>query len=228
MSAATLAAAIQRDLLRTEQPKTETPTCFACGRPMVERHNTDDDNVARFCSRRCRTAYDAGLPAHDPDQFRDLTRTFDTSHFRVVASTNTSGEISPVETYDPLAGSRQPSRGIKRRGSSGFVIACLGCDREFDSTGLRCCSTDCERRYLKRCENEQLMASVGMERPVKRKCEAPGCGRDIPNWRNGRRVSKATKFCSTRCKQAAYAKKATQVGDGPDDDSLRETAKIPA
>jgi hypothetical protein len=93
---------------------------------------------------------------------------------------------------------------MMRRGPVGWIIECAGCGKEFDSRGLRCCSTDCERRYLKRCENEQLMAAVGMERPVKRKCEAPGCGRDIPNWRNGRRVSKATRFCSSRCKQAAY------------------------
>jgi hypothetical protein len=106
-------------------------------------------------------------------------------------------------SYDPLQGSKQLSRGIKRRGSTGWIIDCFGCGKEFDSTGLRCCSTDCERRYLKRCENEQLMAAVGMERPVKRKCEAPGCGRDIPNWRNGRRVSKATRFCSDKCSKAS-------------------------
>jgi hypothetical protein len=35
MKTATLAAAIQRDLLRTEPARTETPQCFACGRPFL-------------------------------------------------------------------------------------------------------------------------------------------------------------------------------------------------
>jgi hypothetical protein len=44
------------------------------------------------------------------------------------------------------------------------------------------------------------MAEVDMDKPVKRKCERPECGRQIPNWRNGRRVSKATRFCSDECR----------------------------
>jgi hypothetical protein len=38
---------------------------------------------------------------------------------------------------------------------------------------------------------------VGMEVAPKRKCQS--CGVNIPNWRKGRRVSKATRFCSDRC-----------------------------
>jgi len=34
----------------------------------------------------------------------------------------------------------------------------------------------------------------------KRKCHQ--CGGDIPRWRNGRLVSKATRFCTPKCKGA--------------------------
>jgi hypothetical protein len=60
-----LAAAIEHDLL-TERPRSApTPTCFACGREHTPGPLGGDDST-RFCSDRCRTAYDAGLPAHDP------------------------------------------------------------------------------------------------------------------------------------------------------------------
>ena len=36
------------------------------------------------------------------------------------------------------------------KGPNGFLIACLGCQREFDSIGLRCCSSECERKLQKR------------------------------------------------------------------------------
>ena len=42
MRTATLAAAIQRDLLRTEPVGTETPEC-ACGRPFIPRPSTGND-----------------------------------------------------------------------------------------------------------------------------------------------------------------------------------------
>jgi hypothetical protein len=71
----------------------------------------------------------------------------------------------------------------------------------FDSAGLRCCSIACERRCRDRSENEQLMSQVDMERPTKRKCEQ--CDGVIPNWRNGRRVKKTTRFCSQKCSKAS-------------------------
>jgi hypothetical protein len=50
MKTSTLAAILERDLLRTEVPiKTETPTCFACGRSTLHRLTDGDDN-SRFCS----------------------------------------------------------------------------------------------------------------------------------------------------------------------------------
>ena len=148
-NAATLAAAIERDLLRNEPPRTHAPECFACGRSFLPRPCDGDDDNWRFCSRRCREAYDAGLPPYDPDQLKKLASRFNPGGLRVVAGP------PGLSSYHPLQGSQQLSRGIKRRGSSGFVIACLGCGREFDSTGLRCCSLACERRCSDRSENEQ-------------------------------------------------------------------------
>jgi hypothetical protein len=205
MRTATLAEAITRETLANinkpvEQSKPDTPTCFACGRPMLARHNTADDNIARFCSKHCRQAYDAGAPAYDISNPNNARRYMDAplSAWRVIAGP------PGVETYDPLAGSQQRSRGIKRRGSSGWIIECVGCGKEFDSKGLRCCSLECERKHLRQRENESIMAEVGMDKPVKRKCQE--CGGDIPNWVKGKRVSKRRQFCSAKCQQRAAKK----------------------
>jgi hypothetical protein len=226
MKTATLAAILERDLLRTEPAKTETPTCFACGRPMIHRPREGDDS-SRFCSPRCEEAhYVAGLPPYEviAEEFKRLSRLPFTanSNLRVVAGP--PGVTSP---YNPLQGSRQLSRGIKRRGPEGWIIQCFGCGNEFDSKGLRCCSAECERRYREHRENEQLMAEAGMDRFVKRKCKAAGCGRDIPAWRNGRRVSKATRFCSDRCQQrhARALKNIDRVSEDSRDVFPAETAK---
>jgi hypothetical protein len=87
-------------------------------------------------------------------------------------------------------------------GPTGFLVNCAGCGKRFDSRGLRCCSTECERRYRERAENIAAMAEVDMGKPVKRKCEH--CDGDIPNWRNGRKVSKAARFCSQKCSKSAW------------------------
>jgi|SRR5215467_2022596 len=87
-----------------------------------------------------------------------------------------------------------------RMGKDGFLIHCAGCGQEFDSKGMRCCSLKCEQVY-------RLKQEVA-DRPfraVKRKCLE--CGNDIPNWRKGRRVSKATRFCSDRCAANARRKR---------------------
>jgi hypothetical protein len=221
MNTADLAAAIERDLLRTEPVRTDAPECFACGRSFLPRPS-DGEATSRFCSPRCREAYDAGLPPYDPDHSKKLASRFNPGGLRVVAGP------PGLSSYDPLQGSQQLSRGlsrgIKRRGATGFVIACLGCGREFDSTGLRCCSLACERCCRDRSENEQVMGEVGMERPIKRKCEQ--CGGVIPNWRNGRRVKGTTRFCSPRCSKAS--KRAPPRSAGPDPVLGAETAKIAA
>ena len=89
MKIATLAAILARDLLSTEPTKTETPTCFACGRPMLHRSSDGDDN-SRFCSIRCQEAhYVANLPPHAAvaEQFKKLSQlTFTaSSNLRVIA-----------------------------------------------------------------------------------------------------------------------------------------------
>ena len=218
MRTATLAVAIQRDLLRTEPVGTETPEC-ACGRPFMPRPSTGDDNTHRFCSPWCREAFDNGFPPYDPDHFRELARTSDTSNFRVVAGP------TGVTSYDTLQDSNQVSRGIKRRGSTGWVIECFNCGKEFDSCeGFRCCRSECERRCRNRSENHELMSKVGMDGPIKSKCHE--CGGNIPNWRNGRRVSKATRFCSDRCSRASKkTKKATPMCKSPDEIFDTETTK---
>jgi hypothetical protein len=83
----------------------------------------------------------------------------------------------------------------------GCIIRCAECQQEFESRGLRCCCTTCEQRYRERQDNLRLMAEVGIEPSAKRRCEC--CGSVIPKWRNGRRVSQATRYCSDRCSRKA-------------------------
>src|SRR5262245_34529530 len=162
----TLAAALKADLLRQS---TSTPSssveCFLCGRSYTYKEPTGDDS-GRFCSDKCREAYDAGCRRPEPvDPFKPIG-------WRVVAE------------GDPRYLPSTPMR----RGQEGWFITCPGCHREFESRGLRCCSIECERRLCEHDENIALMAEVGMEPKVKPKCSVPGCDNPIPKWRNGRRV----------------------------------------
>jgi hypothetical protein len=156
-----LTNAIMRDRQRERPTPTKTTAeCFACGREYLYR-DTDGDDSGRFCSTRCREAYDAGFPAHASKG---------SQHWHSL----------------PM-------------GKHGFLIKCRGCERQFDSKGLRCCSVECERAY-------RLKEEVA-EHPfrfVKRKCVE--CSGEIPNWRKGRRVSKATRFCSDRCAERSRRK----------------------
>jgi hypothetical protein len=184
-----LAAALRADILR---PSTPTPSssidCFLCGRSFTYREPKGDENT-RFCSDRCREAYDAGRRAiEDLDPFK-ITK------WRVIAGGNPG--------YLPST--------PMRRGKVVWYITCAGCQREFESKGLRCCSTDCERRLRERGENLALMSEVGMElTTTKPTCQE--CGRNIPVWRNGRRVPQGTKFCSPRCARRARRKAERAVG----------------
>lgn len=90
-----------------------------------------------------------------------------------------------------------------RQSGDGFAIKCAGCSKEFTSRGLRCCSVERERSYKEREQNMATMAQVGMEAKTKRRCANPDCSNVIPTWRNGRRVSAATRFCSDRCSRQA-------------------------
>jgi hypothetical protein len=152
-----LAAAIERDILgRNPRPIHQSQACFGCGRSYHRQ------NHGRFCSGRCREAFDAGVPAYEP---LDVTRFYSL----------------PI-------------------GPKGFFVECAHCRKRFESKGLRCCSSECERELRRKQELEAKLADDPF-RVVKRKCES--CGGPIPNWRNGRRVSNGTKFCSRRCQRKA-------------------------
>jgi hypothetical protein len=88
-----------------------------------------------------------------------------------------------------------------RMGPNGFYVRCVHCHQELESKGVRCCSAECERRYVERQANLAVMAEVGIKPSAKRRCERCGCA--IPNWRNGRRVAVTTRFCSDRCSRKA-------------------------
>jgi len=96
-----------------------------------------------------------------------------------------------------------PADTLMKRTADGFKIACAGCQKEFESTGPRCCSDACERRYRERQANIALMAEAGIEPTKKRRCAAPGCSSTIPKWRKGRAVSKSARFCSPACQKRA-------------------------
>jgi hypothetical protein len=85
--------------------------------------------------------------------------------------------------------------------SDGFRINCAYCGKEFESLGLRCCSSECEHAYCDREHNLAIMAEAGIEPSPKRLCES--CSAVIPKWRNGRRVSKSVRFCSEKCSKRA-------------------------
>jgi hypothetical protein len=95
----------------------------------------------RFCSVKCRAAYDAGGA---PAWGRGETQT------RIVYR---RGDDIPM-----------------RATAAGFLIACANCNKEFDSKGLRCCSAECERGLKQRRENLAVMAEVGMEPAAKKRC----------------------------------------------------------
>jgi hypothetical protein len=159
MKADKLAAALMRDRARTcAGPSNTSIECFGCGRPFIYRGPQQGDDNGRFCSDKCREAYDAGYR-----------------------------RAEPVDAFKPST--------AMRRGPVGWHIACAGCQREFESKGLRHCSTECERRCRERQENAELMAEVGMQVEAKRKCAKPECNNPVPKWRKGRRVSKRARFC---------------------------------
>jgi hypothetical protein len=111
------------------------------------------------------------------------------------------------ENYDAgaRAQSSSPQLYSLRPGRAGFFINCAGCQREFESLGLRCCSPECERNARERTDNLAALAEVGMDAPTKRVCEE--CGGPIPRWRNGRAVPKTARFCKRKCQARSQRKK---------------------
>jgi hypothetical protein len=174
MKADKLAAALMRDRERPSKKPSSSIDCFLCGNSFTYRYRAPQgDASGRFCSDKCREAYDAGYRRAEPvDAFKSTS-------WRLVAG------------GDP---GYLPSTPMRRR-PVGWYLTCLGCQRDFESKGLRYCSTECERRSRERQENAELMAEVGMEVEAKPVCSMPSCKNPIPKWRNGRRVSKRARFC---------------------------------
>jgi hypothetical protein len=117
--------------------------------------------------------------------------------------------------YDPSCASKDNARWYSLPiGRQGFLIACAGCGKTFDSKGLRCCSSACEHGYRERQAAIAAMAEVGMEPAAKRKCET--CGGDIPRYRGAgksrRRMREDVRCCSARCRQMAYRQRAIRNG----------------
>jgi hypothetical protein len=122
----------------------------------------------RFCSNNCQNGYDLGR----------------------------AGRVQDWLGKPHIDYRRRDGRPMKL-GHDGFLIPCANCHREFDSSGQRCCSKECESAWREREGNAAIMAEVGMEASPKKHCAE--CGAPVPKWRNGRRVSAATRFCSPRC-----------------------------
>jgi hypothetical protein len=177
--------------------------CRVCDCTFVYKGRRGDLN-GRFCSMRCQGSYDAG----------NNGPTRSTSYvFGVALPVWTTVAGSPetavgVSYYGKILDARPAKyRGDRdghlkmRQTSKGFMIPCASCGKEFDSNGLRCCSTECERRYCERQQNLEIMAQVGIAATAKRHCAA--CGARIPMWRKGRKVSSKTRFCSPKCRESA-------------------------
>lgn len=141
------------------------PACFACGVRRTLRFR-------RFCSERCRNAYDDGYPGYEQDWLKP----------------SGTGITYRWQDGRPM-----------RTTANGFLIRCAGCQREFESKGLKYCKPECGRLDRERQENRTIMAEAGMEPAAKRYCEAPGCGAVIPKWTKGRLTPKTRRFCSNRC-----------------------------
>jgi hypothetical protein len=181
-----LADAIARDILADRGRAPVSPTCFGCGRSFGR-------GDGRFCSSRCRAAFDAGLPAYDPHQARAVAA-MPLSSWRVVAGP--PGEVVGSRFYG-----QAPAMAMR---ADGFEIECRNCRRPFISKGLRCCSAGCESAYREKQDIAKTMAEVGMElTAAKRACEH--CGASLPRWLSGGRgaVPKTRRFCSKSCKEKA-------------------------
>ena len=188
-----LAAAIEADLLRQDRQRADITSCFQCGHGMMYRDS-------RFCSDRCRDFYDAGNAGFAQD-LRQPKANYGITGWRVVAGP--PGVVVGSDYYKPLrdAFGKRAYQGPMRPTKAGFMILCANCQKDFESKGLRCCSDVCERRYREKKDNLAVMAKIGIEPAVKRRCE--GCGAVIPKWSKGRRVSSAKRFCSNSCAQKA-------------------------
>jgi hypothetical protein len=193
--------------------------CFSCGHTFVYRGRTgaasvwigsDEDGhpspdtsmSGRFCSMRCQEWFDGGNPSYEQQCEHESKLTGAALGNFVVVAGPPDLEVGS-KLYEGLGFLGMPMR----RGRYGFYIGCAHCNKEFESKGLRCCSTDCERAYRESQERRAVLKEAGIEPTSRRMCERLGCDRPILKWKNGRRVSAKTRFCSDLCrKRAAEAK----------------------
>jgi hypothetical protein len=183
-----LAAALLTDRDKQAPDRTDIIKCFMCGCSMMYRGS-------RFCSDRCRDSYDSGKPAYE----QDWRQPSNPEHapmagLKVIAA---SPGIEVGSGYYVAPFGQVPVTPTR----NGFKIKCAGCDREFESLGLKHCSTECIRRDRERQENRKVLADAGIEIAPKKRCEV--CGTVIPKFRNGRAVSSKTRFCSPKCSNKA-------------------------
>jgi hypothetical protein len=152
-----------------------------------------------YCSPRCAQYAADGFPAPDPTYARKAINV-PLRSWTVVAG---PPDVAVGSAYYADVLARYFDAGYSRTNptSEGFKVTCRGCQKEFASRGQRYCSPECGRRDRERQGNLVIMAEVGVTLPAKRCCAQ--CGARIPSWRNGRKVSSATRFCSDACAQKA-------------------------
>jgi hypothetical protein len=135
-----------------------------CGYTFVYRGRQGERN-GRFCSMWCQDWFDAGnAPVSNANNYT-LTG------WRVMAGP--PGTKIGSDYYATVLG-RQPID--MRPGRDGFYIRCAHCRKEFESKGLRCYSTDCERGLKEHRDNLAVMAEAGIEVAAKRHCQQCGEG----------------------------------------------------
>jgi hypothetical protein len=178
-----LAAALLADRNRESKSDDRIIACFACGHGFVCKGRQGDLN-GRFCSMRCQSWHDKGIGETPSD-------TTSLRGWKVIA-----GPPSIEIGSDYYAGAFGRELIPMKQKGDGLETKCFGCGKDFLSKGLRCCSAECEKRYREREHNLAVMAEVGIKAKAKRTCSR--CGSRISTWRDGRRVSSKTRFCSPK------------------------------
>jgi hypothetical protein len=127
-----IAETIRRDLLADTDEQVEVnagpiegrPTkCFCCRESFTYRRPADRDRNGRFCSRRCRDAYDLGVVSKPA---------------KIVYRRSDGTELKPGFT-----------KTIDGERAGGFEIVCPTCETPFVSLGLAYCCTRCTPKELR-------------------------------------------------------------------------------
>lgn len=126
-------------------------------------------------SEQNRTALDTRRPLR---HFRMVAEQSGLAHLRGVASSTAAFAPCGLRTGTRPAVAPAIDNSLRNRlkkEPKGFYIKCAHCRKEFESHGLRCCSTECERAYCARQANLAVMAEAGMEPATKRDRAAWAC-----------------------------------------------------